>query len=155
MKASIKGVLAPALLMAAPIVWAEAATDKVQTKAIEDRVAVRTLLDFFDDMDCDSRNVIDIGEIEEHWHTIFPQLDHDRSRTLDAVEFQAVAPGAPPWMLEHMMQRVDRNGDGLVGPRELESHFYIFYERLDRPADGDLTREELLELARRFGVERP
>lgn len=114
------------------------------TVSLDGPTAAFVLEPLFDTLDCDRKDAIDDGQIDEHFSQLFAPMDLDQSRSLTLSEFvRSSRTNARPRQ-EAVFSLADRNGDGLVSALEYGEFLVTMIGLADTDKDGDVTRVELL-----------
>lgn len=98
----------------------------------------------FDILDCDRQDMIDRGQVDEHFGQLFAPRDTDRSHTLSLGEFVSGTRGALRKRRELAFGTADQNADGQLTADEFTAHLYGLLDAADSNKDGSVTRQELV-----------
>lgn len=106
--------------------------------------AVYFLTPIFSILDCESKGVIEAGDVDEHFNSLFFFNDRDQSRSIVEAEFLKARPDKTKRQSAFIFKMMDTNKDNRVTPQEYREYVFYAIKTADTNSDGELFEKELL-----------
>jgi hypothetical protein len=128
------------------------ANDTGVTKPQRD-AAVYFLTPIFDIIDCESVGVIEDGDVDEHFTSLFFFNDRDQSRYIVESEFVRARSGKTKKQSVEVFQMMDTNSNGQVTPQEYRQFVSYAIKATDTDNNGELVEFEVFG-EQRFSIKK-
>lgn len=99
----------------------------------------------FSTIDCEAQGVIEDGDVDEHFSSLFFYNDRDQSRSILQSEFLRARPKESEADSLFVFTLMDSNGDKIVDPREYRQYISVAIKTADKDNNGELYYEELVD----------
>jgi len=111
--------------------------------AKERDAAVFFLTPIFSIIDCEAVDVIEDGDVDEHFSTLFFFNDRDQSRVITESEFVGARAKHAQAQSTYVFKMMDLDGNGQVSTHEYRRYISFAIDTADLNKDGELAKIEL------------